>query len=128
MSSRKVKMTLPYGAPMVVMNNPKFNGGTVEPLFIFSLDTFEFKDGNVKWKMSTPGGREVEGNLGEVDLVTLPNNGGTVKVVLSIPVTLHKQNPVLSPEFIIIIPEHLRVHPLSSLKKRYGTKEKDLFR
>lgn len=120
-SERKVRMTMPYKAPMVVIKDPYSNNNKVEPLFIFSLDTFEFKDGNVKWLISTPEGRMVEGSLGDVDLVDLPRVG-KVKVALSIPVTLHKQHPILAPEFIIIIPDYLRVYPLSSLKEKYGVK------
>jgi len=128
MIDRKVKMTLPYEAPMVVIKDPNKNKGLVEPLFIFSLSEFEFKNGNVRWTINTPEGRMVEGSIGEVELENLCNSEGKISVVLSIPVTLHKQNPTLSPEFIIIIPEHLRVYPLSMLKKKYGTGAQNLFR
>lgn len=125
-TERKVRMTMPNGSPVVVIKNPHANDGKIEALFMFALDDFEYKDGNMKWVMSTPEGVLIQGGLGEVVLTTLPNHGD-ISVALSIPVTLHKHTPIFSPEFILMIPEHLRVYTLNTLKKKYGTGN-DLFR
>lgn len=117
---RKVRMTMPYGTPMVVIKNPAETGGKIDPVFIFSLSDFEYKDGNMRWVIDTPEGGIVTGGIGDMELKTIPNHG-TVSVALSIPVTLHMHSPTFSPEFIILIPEHLRVYPLPQLKKKYGT-------
>lgn len=115
---RKVRMTMPYGMPMVITRDTKKY--SPEPLFIFTLTNFEFKNGNVRWTIESDKGVIYEGGTTQKSLVDIQGYG-KIKIVLAIPMTLHKQSNILSPEFMIMVPEQLRVFNLSSLKKRYGT-------
>ncbi len=118
MAIRKVRMTMPYDTPMVVTKDPNCN--KVDPLAIFSLEEFEIVDGNARWVISTTSGKLITGGLGVVNISDIKDYGD-ISVALAIPVVLHKQKSILAPEFIIMIPERLRVFTLNTLKKKYGT-------
>jgi len=121
MNKKTIRIVLEVGSPIFIGREPNSTSKDPTLIDLVTLDHFTISNGSVHWTVIDSKGSIYQGGLRMVSLSC------GVTLTPSIPVVLNKRWNGLSPEFVFKVEKDFVVATLSSIKKKYLVKDKNLF-